>query len=62
VDEIEKANPSAPSPSAGIQANSATLRARHGLAPGEVARTGGSGKWLALLAVAAAAVIAAFFY
>jgi hypothetical protein len=38
------------------------IREATGLAPGEVPRTGGPGKWLALLAVAAVAVIAAFYY
>jgi ribosomal protein L7/L12 len=62
VDEIERANPSAPPFAAGARASPTPLRASPGLAPGEVPRTGGAGKWLALLAVAAVAVIAAFYY
>jgi ribosomal protein L7/L12 len=62
VEEIEKALPSVPSSAAGARATSAPLRAGTGLAPGEVARTGGPGKWLVLLVVVAAALFAAFFY
>ncbi len=40
----------------------ASLHARPGLAPGEAARGGGPGKWLALLAVGLLAVLAALYY
>jgi ribosomal protein L7/L12 len=62
VDEIERANPSGLPAAAGAHVSPTPLRPRPGLAPGEVAGTGGPGKWLALLAVAAVAIIAAFYY
>jgi ribosomal protein L7/L12 len=62
VEEIEKALPSMPSSTATARATSAPLGASTGLAPGEVARTGGPGKWLVLFVVVAAALAAAFFY
>ncbi|QJR12111.1 hypothetical protein DSM104443_03195 [Usitatibacter rugosus] len=39
-----------------------SVHARAGLGPGEVARGGGSGKWLVLIAIAALAILAALFY
>jgi len=62
VEEIEKALPSVPPSAAGARASSAPLRSDTGLAPGEVARSGGAGKWLVLLVVVAVALVAAFFY
>ena len=35
---------------------------RPGLAPGQVAESGSAGKWLALIAIAAIAILAALFY
>ena len=40
---------------------SANVRPGQGLAPGQVADSGGPGKWLALIAVAAIVVIAALY-
>lgn len=40
----------------------ASVRAGQHLAPGEVARGGSAGKWMALIAVAALLVLAAFYF
>jgi len=39
-----------------------SAHARAGLGPGEVAHGSGPGKWLALIAIAALAILAALFY
>ncbi len=61
VDEIQRNLPAAGSSLASPPAT-APMRAGPGLAPGEVRSGAGVGKWLALAAIAAIAVAAAFYY
>lgn len=62
-EEIQRAMPAEARFTAGKPAAHAPQQARPGgLAPGEVARSGGPGKWLALIAVGALAVLAALYF
>lgn len=62
VEQIEKTIPAKARSAAGKPASHVSLHARAGLAPGEVARGGGPGKWLALIAVGLIVVLAALYY
>ena len=61
VEEIENSLPSPSPATVATRASQAPLRARPGLAPGEVPKAGRAGMWLALIAVAAVALVAAFY-
>jgi ribosomal protein L7/L12 len=61
VEEIRKALPDLPNVSA-PRVSAGSVRYGPGLAPGQVPEGGGSGKWLALIAIAVLAVMATLYF
>ena len=61
VEKIKRAIPAKASASVGMTQAPPTVSARPGLGPGQV-ESGGAGKWIALFAIGAIAILAALYY